>query len=198
LAVDEAVKATARVVNRADWPSPMVMLELPVPAGFAVAADDLAALLQAGAIAKFQAGPRNVLVYLRDLPPGKPLKLSYRLRATMPAKVAAPPARAYEYYDPDRQGHSAAARLTVKARQWPLAASRPVEGGSSVARRPPHFFRDPSAGAVLQERYGTPTTVKRREGAMSPFGLYRPWERNLAGGLASDRANGLPAHPPRL
>jgi len=35
------------------------------------------------------------------------------LRATMPAKVTVPPARAYEYYDPDKQGRSTSAQLTV-------------------------------------------------------------------------------------
>ena len=37
-----------------------------------------------------------------------------RLRATMPAQVAVPVARAYEYYNPDRVGRSREARLTVE------------------------------------------------------------------------------------
>ena len=55
-----------------------------------------------------------MLVYLRDLPPGRPLELGYRLRATMPVKVTAPGARVYEYYDPDCHGQSPPQRLTVK------------------------------------------------------------------------------------
>ena len=94
----------------------MVMLDLPVPAGFAPAAEDFAALTEAGAVARFQVRPGGVLVYLRDLPPGRPLELVYRLRATMPVKVTAPGARVYEYYDPDKQGTSAATRLTVTSR----------------------------------------------------------------------------------
>jgi hypothetical protein len=95
----------------------MVMLDLPVPPGFAPAPDDFAALEQAGTIARHQVRPRQVLVYLRDLAPGKPLELSYHLRAMLPAKVTALGARAYEYYDPDRQGRSLGARFVVKARE---------------------------------------------------------------------------------
>jgi hypothetical protein len=117
LAVDDLVKATVRVANRMKQSAAMVMLDLPVPAGFAPVADDFAALVKDGTAARFQVRPRQVLVYLRDLPAGKPLSLSYRLKATMPVKVAAPGARVYEYYDPDRQGFSGGARLTVRARE---------------------------------------------------------------------------------
>jgi len=34
----------------------------------------------------------------------------------MPVKVTVPAARAYEYYDPDRQGHGKAVKMTVTAR----------------------------------------------------------------------------------
>jgi hypothetical protein len=117
LAVDDTVKATARVVNRMKQPAPMVMLDLPVPAGFVPVAEDFAALVKDGRIARYQVRPRQVLVYLRALMPDRPLELTYRLRATMPVKVAAPGARVYEYYDPDREGRSPGARLTVKARE---------------------------------------------------------------------------------
>jgi uncharacterized protein YfaS (alpha-2-macroglobulin family) len=116
LTVQDVVQATARVENRTKQSAAMVMLDLPVPAGFAVAADDFEALLKKGTIARYQVRPRQVLVYLRDLSPGKPLELAYHLRATMPVKVAAAGARAYEYYDPDREGRSPPTRLTVKGR----------------------------------------------------------------------------------
>jgi uncharacterized protein YfaS (alpha-2-macroglobulin family) len=45
----------------------------------------------------------------------KTLKLRYRLRATMPVKVAVPPARVYEYYNRDRSGASRGSRFTVNA-----------------------------------------------------------------------------------
>lgn len=116
LAVDDVVTATASVTNRTGAAAPMVILDLPIPAGFAVEPDDLAQLVAGGRIAKYQVTPRSAIVYLRQLAPGEPLVLRYRLRATMPVKIAAPPARAYEYYNPDKQASTPAVRLTVTAR----------------------------------------------------------------------------------
>jgi uncharacterized protein YfaS (alpha-2-macroglobulin family) len=117
LRVGESVKATAQVSNRKNEKAAMVMVDLPVPAGFALAGDDLAAQVQTGRIARYQVQGDKVIVYLRSLAPKAPLELSYRLRATMAAKVQAPGARVYEYYDPDREGHSTGARFTVTAQR---------------------------------------------------------------------------------
>jgi hypothetical protein len=115
--VNDVVKATARVSNRMKQNAPMVMLDLPVPAGFAPVAEDFAALVgRKGGIARFQVTPRKVIVYLTGLAQDQPLQLTYRLRALMPVKVAAPGARVYEYYAPERQGHSPVTALTVTAR----------------------------------------------------------------------------------
>lgn len=114
LAVGEAVKAAATAANRAAAPAAMVMLELPVPAGFAAVGEDFEEMVKAKKVAKYQVRPRHVLVYLRDLAPGKPLALNYRLRAVAAAKVTAAAPRAYEYYDPDRQGRGAEMSFTVK------------------------------------------------------------------------------------
>ncbi len=116
LAVDDTVAATATIVNNMSQPAPMVILDLPIPAGFALVADDLAASVASGRIAKYQLTPRSAVVYLRQLEPGKPLTLRYRLRATMPVKVTVQPMRAYEYYNPDTQVTSAPGYLTVAAR----------------------------------------------------------------------------------
>jgi hypothetical protein len=114
LALGDVVKAKATVVNNMAATAPMVMLDLPVPPGFAASTETFAALVQRGTIARYQARPRSVLVYLRGLAPGKPLELAYTLRATMPMKVAAPGAHVYEYYDPQKQSRSPATRFVVK------------------------------------------------------------------------------------
>jgi hypothetical protein len=114
LEVGGTLKARATVTNRMPTTAPMVILDLPIPGGFALESEDLAALVQAEKIAKFQVTARQAIVYLRGLEQGKPLQLTYRLKATMPVKVTASPARVYEYYDPDKQGRSTGARLTVK------------------------------------------------------------------------------------
>src|SRR5207247_4399798 len=108
LAVGDTVKATATVTNKMRQSAPMVMLDLPIPAGFAPVAEDFSKLVQAGRIAKFQMNARTVIVYLRSLEPGTPLKLEYGLRATLPVKVTVPAARVYGYYEPPEQGRGAA------------------------------------------------------------------------------------------
>ena len=52
--VGETLTARARVVNELPQPAPMVMLDLPVPAGFAPVLEDFALLQETGQIAKFQ------------------------------------------------------------------------------------------------------------------------------------------------
>ena len=113
LRVGDTTEAVATVSNRMrKETAPMVMLELPIPAGF-VFVDSFAKLVEEGRIAKYEIKPLAVLVYLRDLPAGKSLELAYTLRATMPAHITVPSALAYEYYNRDRKGTSAGARLTV-------------------------------------------------------------------------------------
>jgi uncharacterized protein YfaS (alpha-2-macroglobulin family) len=114
LTVGDDLRVTARVVNNMKQPGAMVMLDLPVPAGFSVRGEDFTALVTAKRIERFQLMPRQVLVYLRDLPVGKPLELTYGLRATLPVKVQTPGARVYEYYDPQKEGRSAPLRVEVK------------------------------------------------------------------------------------
>jgi CD109 antigen len=113
LRVADTAQAAATLVNHMPQAAPMVILDLPIPAGFAVEPDDFAKLVSAGRIAKYQLTPRSVVVYLRNLEPGQPLELRYRLRALMPVKITIPGARAYEYYNPDRQAASPSVAMTV-------------------------------------------------------------------------------------
>ena len=106
--VGELVTATALAMNRDEKEqAPMVMLELPIPAGFALELSDFEKLQSADQrIAKYQAGPRSVLVYLRSIAANASVPLEYRLRAVMPVRVTGAAAHIYEYYDPARQGFS--------------------------------------------------------------------------------------------
>jgi uncharacterized protein YfaS (alpha-2-macroglobulin family) len=113
LVLDELVKVKATIENRAADVAPMVVLDLPIPAGFAIERDDLERLVKTGAMARYQLTPRSAIVYLRGLAPGRPLELAYRLRGVMPVKVTAPAARAYEYYDPERGGSTSPVQLSV-------------------------------------------------------------------------------------
>jgi hypothetical protein len=114
--VNGVVQATARVVNAQKQNAPMLVVELPIPGGFAPEAGSLAKLVQERDVARYQVQAGKVLLYLRDLPAGARLQLPYALRATLPVKVTAPGARVYEYYAPERQGHSRPVALAVQDR----------------------------------------------------------------------------------
>ncbi len=113
-AVNETVKATATVRSLRDEPAPMVMLELPLPPGFQPADDAFADLVRKQRIARYQAEPGRVLLYLTELRRDQPLTVTYALRPTLPVKATAAGARAYEYYAPEREATSPPTRLTVK------------------------------------------------------------------------------------
>jgi len=113
LQVGDAVWADATVRNNMPLAAPMVILDLPIPAGFAVDRQCLEALVKAGTVARYQVNARSIVVYLRELPPSRPLSIRYRLDATMPVRLTVPPARAYEYYNPDNQATSEPAQLQV-------------------------------------------------------------------------------------
>jgi hypothetical protein len=113
LAVDETVTAVATVTNNMPQAAPMVIVDLPIPGGFVLEPGELDELVGSRKIAKYQITPRKAIVYLLGLQPGEKLELRYRLKATMPVKVAVPPVEAYEYYDPATRGASAPSELEV-------------------------------------------------------------------------------------
>jgi hypothetical protein len=120
LRVGDTLQVTARVSNHTQEAAPMVMVELPIPAGFSLEVAELDQLKEMGAIAKYQVQPTRVLIYLRELSAARSLALPYRLRARMAVDIHVPAARIYEYYNPQRQGLSTRTRLTVSAlRQEP-------------------------------------------------------------------------------
>ena len=117
LAVNDTVAVEVTVESHLSSPTPMVIVDLPIPPGFAVQTEDFAALVADESIAKFDVTPRSVVVYLRQLTPAQPLVIEYHLRATMPVKVTTARALAYEYYDPDNRVASNLGSLTVTPRE---------------------------------------------------------------------------------
>jgi len=115
LNVDDTVTAVATVINNMDVAAPMVILDLPIPGGFVIDPGELDELVGSQKIAKYEITARKAIVYLRRLDPDESLQLRYRLRATMPVKVAVPDAQVYEYYDPSKRGKGGATRLEAIA-----------------------------------------------------------------------------------
>jgi uncharacterized protein YfaS (alpha-2-macroglobulin family) len=113
LKVDDRVTCTATIKNNLSTPAPMVIVDLPIPGGFSIEQGELAELVGSDKIARYQITPRKAIIYLRQLAPGEQLDLRYRLKATMPVKVAVPAVHAYHYYDPDQQGTGGATQLVA-------------------------------------------------------------------------------------
>ena len=111
--VGEAITVTASVRNPRPADAPMVLVELPVPAGFATETDGLTNLQAVDLVGKVEWGPDGLRVYLRGLKAGGAAQLPYRLRALTPAKVTAAPLRVYEYYAPERSAATGPQALTV-------------------------------------------------------------------------------------
>jgi uncharacterized protein YfaS (alpha-2-macroglobulin family) len=116
---DESIAATATVENRATTEIPMLLLELPIPAGFAVDRSDFERLVRAGRIAKYQESPRTMTVYLRGLGARERFTLTYRLTASQLVRVTTPAAVAFEYYVPENRASSTSALLTVEPARQP-------------------------------------------------------------------------------
>ena len=112
------------------------ILDLPIPAGFAIKSDQLAELVGSKKIEKFQISDRRAVVYLRGLEPNKPLVLNYDLLAKTPVKVAVPAARVYEYYNPDKQAVSGTKQLTVTAKGNGQSFGRNKQAGRARRARP--------------------------------------------------------------
>ena len=109
----ESTVATAVVQNSGESPLSMVMVDLPIPAGFEPESAGFSQLARAGRVDKYQITPRTVIVYLRSLGAGQSLAIPYRLRPTMPVEITTSAAVAWEYYQPERTSPSATSRLTV-------------------------------------------------------------------------------------
>jgi uncharacterized protein YfaS (alpha-2-macroglobulin family) len=111
--VGDIVQATAVIENRTNRVAPMVILDLPIPAGFEIDSSTFRDLVTEKLIDKYEMTARKVIVYIRGIEAGSRLQIPYHLRARMSARVKAPGVEAFRYYDPERRGRSAAVELNV-------------------------------------------------------------------------------------
>ncbi|HOI11167.1 MAG TPA: hypothetical protein PK313_11885, partial [Myxococcota bacterium] len=114
LAVDDLVGVTARVTNVSDAVAPMVIVDLGLPPGFGLVADDLAQAVADQKIQKFETTDRQIIVYVDAIAAGATLELTYQLQAKYPLKVACPDASTELYYDGSSKASASCAPLTVE------------------------------------------------------------------------------------
>lgn len=106
---------SCRVTLRYNRPEPanMTIVDLGLPPGFEVQADGFQALKDRGVIEQYSVTGRQVILYFRELPAGKPVSFEYRLRAKYPVKAKAPGASAYQYYEPAVRSSTSPFEITV-------------------------------------------------------------------------------------
>jgi uncharacterized protein YfaS (alpha-2-macroglobulin family) len=107
LAVNDTVAVDVGVKLNQPGVVKMALIDLGLPPGFTVLAEDLSRLVEQGVIARYELTGRQIIIYLEDFSSESPLRFSYRLRARFPMRAQTPPSSAYDYYNP--------ADLTVQA-----------------------------------------------------------------------------------
>jgi hypothetical protein len=100
LAVNDEVTVDVGVRVNLEGVVKMALVDLGVPPGFTVMAEDLNRLVERGVISRYELTGRQIIVYLEDLSAETPLRFGYRLRARFPMRAQTPPSSAYDYYNP--------------------------------------------------------------------------------------------------
>ena len=100
MAVNDTVTVDVGVKLNKEGVVKMALIDLGVPPGFTVLAEDLSRLVEQGVIARYELTGRQIIIYLEDFSSQTPLRFSYRLRARFPMRAQTPPSSAYDYYNP--------------------------------------------------------------------------------------------------
>jgi hypothetical protein len=100
LSVNDEVTVDVNVRLNQEGVVKMALVDLGVPPGFNVMAEDLGQLVETGVIARYELTGRQIIIYLEDFSYEAPLSFSYRLQARFPMRAQTPPSSAYDYYNP--------------------------------------------------------------------------------------------------
>ncbi len=114
LQVDDTVRVDVTAKLNIEGTAKMVVLDLGIPPGFEVQAEDLSARVQqdfqkgeeypGATVKRFDLTGRQIIVYLANLSYGEPISFHYGLRAKYPLRVKTPASTAYDYYNPNQVG----------------------------------------------------------------------------------------------
>ncbi|HID08022.1 MAG TPA: hypothetical protein EYP10_12855, partial [Armatimonadetes bacterium] len=102
LSVNDIVQCTVTVRNNQPATAKMVIVDIGIPPGFQVLTEDLTALVEEKVIQRFNMTGRQLIIYLDEVRPRQPIRITYRLKARYPIRAQSGKAIAYEYYAPDQ------------------------------------------------------------------------------------------------
>ncbi|NPV48472.1 MAG: hypothetical protein HPY69_16150 [Armatimonadetes bacterium] len=114
LAKDDMVTAKVSVRNNLPGQTSMIIVDLGLPPGFELQAEDIANLVENGTLQKFSLTGRQIICYLEKLEAGQVVSFTYRLKAKYPLKAQTPKSTVYEYYNPDRRAEATPVSITVE------------------------------------------------------------------------------------
>jgi uncharacterized protein YfaS (alpha-2-macroglobulin family) len=106
LAQDDLAKATATIKNNLPQSANMVMVDLGIPPGFDLLAEDLQSYVEksasqkSGRLEKFSLTATQAILYFDSLAAGDTVAIHFHLRAKYPIRARTFKSRVYEYYDP--------------------------------------------------------------------------------------------------
>ncbi len=113
LSVNDEVTVDVSVRLNEEGVVKMALIDLGVPPGFTVLAEDLSRLVEQRVIARYELTGRQIIIYLEDFSSETDLRFSYRLRARFPMRAQTPPSSAYDYYNPGDLTTRAPLEMTV-------------------------------------------------------------------------------------
>jgi uncharacterized protein YfaS (alpha-2-macroglobulin family) len=122
LAQDDVATATATIKNNLNKTANMVMVDLGIPPGFDLLAEDLqdylekSAARKGGRLEKFSLTATQAILYFDSIAPGGTVTLHVRYRAKYPIRARTFASRAYEYYDPEVSSMARPVQLEIRKR----------------------------------------------------------------------------------
>jgi hypothetical protein len=114
LAQNDTVTCSVKVTNNTGKVAEMVIIDLGIPPGFEVMADDVQRMVDKGVFQKFTLAARQIIIYLEEIPPKPPLEFSYTLRAKFPIKAKTPQSKVYKYYNPEVEGIAQPVEMVIE------------------------------------------------------------------------------------
>ncbi|MGQ9524589.1 MAG: alpha-2-macroglobulin family protein [Armatimonadota bacterium] len=114
LETNEIVTAAVKITYNGPGTANMVIVDLGIPPGFDVQAEDFGKLVEQKVIQKYSFTGRQVILYFDKIEAGKPITFSYRLKAKYPLRATTPESKAYLYYNPEIQDTTPPITMTVR------------------------------------------------------------------------------------
>jgi uncharacterized protein YfaS (alpha-2-macroglobulin family) len=127
LSQNDIATATATVRSNLNKPANMVMVDVGIPPGFDLLAEDLQSFQESsagrknGRLEKFNLTGTQAILYFDSIAPRDTVTLRYRLRARYPIRARSFQSRVYEYYNPEVNSVARPVQLEVVQRSSSIA-----------------------------------------------------------------------------